>query len=213
MPASAAATRARILLAARRELNRRGFAGVTVRSLAAAARISHGNLCYHYRNVAAVVAALVDELAATSDAQIAGVDLSRPPLGMLMELQHATFSLMAHYRFFFVDYVAIVRALPRLRARLQRIKEGRQEQFLLLLSSLRALDLMHPERRRGDDRRLFQQYDLVADFWISQAEIVFGGVSERSQRHYEQLALGLLVPQLTDAGLEQLTSLRDWPAG
>lgn len=208
MAASAVATRARILSSARRLLNRRGFGEVTVRSIAAAAKISHGNLCYHYANVARIVEALVEELAAASDAQISAVDFALPPLPLLLELQRVTFALMIEYRFFFVDYVAIVRALPRMRAQLAAIKERRATQFIAFLSSLRALGLIAAEPAPGHDADLFAQYDLIVDFWISHALIVFGGATEAASKRYQELAFALLIPHLTDEGRRQWRALK-----
>lgn len=203
MPASAVATRARIRECARHLMNEHGFAGVTVRSIAAAAGISHGNLCYHYANVARIVAALVEELAGGFDAQLATLDLSRAPLRVMVDLQRLVFASMVEYRFFFLDYVAIVRALPELRAQLAAIKARREQQFIGLLAGLRAAGLLKDEPRRGFDRTLFAQYDLVADFWISQAEVGGGGTGAATRRRYEQLAFDLLTPHLTDAGVRQ----------
>ena len=207
MAASAVATRARIRDCARRLMNEHGFAGVSVRSIAAAAGISHGNLCYHYANVERLVEALVDELAGGFDARLAAIDLSRAPLRLLVDVQRVVFASMIEYRFFFLDYVAIVRALPQLRAQLAAIKQRREEQFIGFLQLLRTAGLLQHEARRGADRTLFAQYDLIADFWISQAEIAFGGPSPAAQRHYERLAFDLLTPQLTDEGLRQYHKL------
>jgi hypothetical protein len=75
------------------------------------------------------------------------------------------------------------------------------------LAALRAAGLLREETRRGADRTLFAQYDLIVDFWISQAEIVFGGPSAAAQRHYERVAFDLLVPQLSDEGMRQYQKL------
>lgn len=188
-------------------MNEHGFAGVTVRSIAAAAGISHGNLCYHYANVARIVEALVEELAGDFDARIATIDLGRSPLRVLVDVQRVVFASMIEYRFLFLDYVAIVRALPKLRLQLAEIKQRREQQFVAFLAALRASGLLQDESRRGADRTLFAQYDLIADFWISQAEVVFGGPSAAAQRHYERLAFELLTPHLTDEGLRQYHKL------
>jgi AcrR family transcriptional regulator len=204
VPASAVATRARIRDCARRLMNEHGFAGVSVRSIAAAVGISHGNLCYHYANVERIVAALVEELASDFDTRLMTMDLSAGPLRLLVDAQRVVFTSMVEYRFFFLDYVAIVRALPELRAQLAAIKQRREQQFIAFLEALRAAGLMQGEPRRGADRTLFAQYDLIADFWISQAEVVFGGPTPEAQRHYEKLAFELLTPQLTEEGLRAL---------
>jgi AcrR family transcriptional regulator len=207
MAAAAVATRQRIRDCARRLMNEHGFAWVSLRRIAAAAGISHGNLCYHYANVERIVEALIEELAGSSDAQIAALDFAGSQLQIMFELQRAVFTSMVEYRFFFIDYVAIVRALPKLRAQLAAIKGRREQQFIGALAALRAAGLMREEPRRGADRILFAQYDLVADFWISQAEVSFGGASKAAQRHYERLAIELLAPHLTDEGLRQYQKL------
>jgi AcrR family transcriptional regulator len=207
VPASAVATRARIRDCARRLMNEHGFFGVSVRRIAAAVGISHGNLCYHYANVERIVEALIDELAASGDAQVQTIDLSRGPLAILVDAQHQVFTSMVEYRFFFVDYVAIVRALPKLRPQLAAIKQRREEQFVGFMAALRAGGLVREEPRRGYDRVLFAQYDLVADFWISQAEVQLGGAGKAAQRHYERLAFDLLTPHFTDEGLKQAQRL------
>jgi AcrR family transcriptional regulator len=206
--ADATGTRARILDTARQLMNEEGYSRVSLRIIAARAGISHGNLCYHYANVERIVFALVEELAANSEAQMTALASVSSPLQMLAELQKQTFALMTDYRFFFLDYVAIVRALPSLRTWLNQLKSRRRKQFVLFVTKLREDGLVVPEPQPGHDRTLFAQYELMTDFWVSHAQIAFGGLGRAISRHYEKLAFDLLLPLLTESGRRQYDQLR-----
>ena len=55
-------TKERILEAALRQFNDIGTDQATVRSIAEEVGISHGNLCYHYKNTDVLIEALYDRL-------------------------------------------------------------------------------------------------------------------------------------------------------
>lgn len=203
MPRSSKATKQRILASALVLLNERGVAHVTVRAVATRVGISHGNLCYHFPNMAHVVEALYDELVRKSDFRLAHFANRKLDIALLFELQSAAFDLMIEYRFLFLDYVAIFRSHRRLRRRLLALKERRKSAFLAFLDRLQAEGWIRRERFPGEYSALFQQYDLMSDFWISQALIGKHRGLRPAKRVYQRICFGVLVPFFTDRALTQ----------
>ena len=100
MPGKADRTKDRILDAARELFNRRGTSEVDTHDIAEAARMSPGNLYYHYRNKREIVRALVDRVELYSEAawrRRGGPGASFP------EFMEFFFGSVARDRFFFVE--------------------------------------------------------------------------------------------------------------
>ena len=72
MRSDSKATRDKILRAALKLLNERGVGKVTVRDVAQRAKMSHGNLCYHFANMGVIIDVLYENLVRESDASTAG---------------------------------------------------------------------------------------------------------------------------------------------
>jgi len=204
---SSRVTRARILRAARALLNERGVGEVTVRDVALRACISHGNLCYHFPNMGAVIEALYHELVAESDAATAGVVAGTPSMALFYRLQAVVFDLMLKYRFLFLDLVAVFRTSPRLRRQLRALKRRRAREFAGFVAWLDDHGLMGRERYAGERELLFLQYDLMSDFWIGQAKIMGRGGPARAKALYQRVTFSILLPHLSRTGLKQCGKL------
>ena len=207
MRADSKRTRAKILRAALALLNERGVGEVTVRHVARRARISHGNLCYHFANMGELIEALYHELVAESDATSAGIVSRQPSIELLYRLQSTTFDLMLKYRFLFLDFVAVFRARPRLRHELRLLKQRRARQFAAFISWVDDHGLLGPERYAGERELLFQKYDLMSDFWLSQAEIMRSGPLRDEKERYQRLTFSVLLPHLSKRGMIECREL------
>lgn len=203
MRESSRVTREKILSAALDLLNERGVGEVTVRDVASRANMSHGNLCYHFANMGAVIDALYDELVAESDGHSAPIAAIEPSVEVLYRLQATTFELMLKYRFLFLDFVAVFRARTALRRRLRELKRRRAREFAQFAAWAEAGGLLASERYPGEREQLFRQYDLMSDFWLSQATILADEDPKRAKAAYQRLTFSVLIPHLTRKGRAQ----------
>lgn len=119
MPGKAERTKARILAAAREVFNRRGTEGADTHDVAAAARMSPGNLYYHYPNKRAIIRDLVDRIEIYDpEAWRRGREGGFPAFITFF------FGAVARDRFFFTESARLLREDPQL-ARLWRARHER----------------------------------------------------------------------------------------
>ena len=169
--------------------------------------MSHGNLCYHFANMGAVIDALYDELVAESDASLVGARSLEPSMRLFYDLQERTFDLMLKYRFLFLDFVAVVRGRKLLARRLRLLKRRRARAFSGFADWAAKHGLLARERYVGERELMFRQYDLMSDFWLSQAEILYGGDLGRVKHLYQRVTFSVLVPHLSRKGLTECKAL------
>ncbi len=151
-------TRARILEACRILFNERGPAEVTTAEIALAVGISEGNLHYHFRRKAQIVAALFDAFEAAIAEVASGSDANTP-------LDHdltAWFNLMWEWRFLYA--ASVYRLSPGLQPRLKTISDENQARIRARLESLRRQGRL--DASSADIERLVVNAWIVASYWI-----------------------------------------------
>lgn len=202
-------TQEQILAAALRLFNGQGAGQVTVRQIAAAAGMSHGNLCYHFPNTEALVERLYEDFAAKLNNALEHA-LARPALSLafLLELARGAFVQLHEYRFLLLDFTAVMRRFPAVREHYQAMTSIRGRQFRLLLDGLAEAGLLRPEPLPGQFDRLTEQFALFGDGWIAHAELFYEGRPADKIAHYIRLFAALLTPYLTEKGLEEFRALQ-----
>lgn len=197
-------TKEKILEDARRLFNENGVNAVTVRSIAQAVGISHGNLCYHFANTDIIIERLYQQLADTISAVLnqlipeEGISVER-----LREMSVGTFTLLHEYRFLMRDFAGIMRRLPQIREQHRALMQRRRETFRQILAQLRRQGNLRPEVYPGQDTHLIEQMLIVGDFWLSSADVLFEGSDAEKISHYLGIFQALLVPMLTEQSLKK----------
>jgi AcrR family transcriptional regulator len=200
-------TRRRILDHARRAFNERGVASVAVREIARELDLSPGNVSYHFATKEALIAALVEEVHAANEAQVAapggpldfgGVDRIVRAI-MLRDLEN---------RWLMRDCIGLLTALPLLRSRhlqLQREREARVDGIVARLIDAGWLDgdgAMHalPQLR--------QQLLTQVFFWLPAAMLAAPDRDPaESLDAHARAALALFRAYCTPAGRRGLEAL------
>lgn len=183
-------------------LNEHGYKNLTIRDVAKAMEISHGNVGYHYPNMNSIVNDLYLQLAARIDSEIAGLSNQKISLELLYKSNQILFNKMNDYRFLFLDFVDIMRSIPSIKSHYKSLAKRREQELMMLLKSLQHLELFRKEFNEEDFRNLVQTLFIFGDFWISSAEILFKEKPKEKTQHYLKLFFSLIKPYLSSKGLK-----------
>lgn len=203
-------TKDKILIKAKELFNELGSDAVTVRRIAAALGISHGNLCYHYPTTDDIIEKLYFQLVQELDTLLSkGGELNQLNIDLtfLYRLTRQTFEIQYDYRFLLLDFVRIMRRLPRVRAHYRSLAALRMQNFQLIMEQLIKKDLARPEIVDGQFLYFVKQVTLFSDFWLSEAEILFDGEEKDKIATFHALSFSMIAPYLTEKGLSQYRTL------
>jgi AcrR family transcriptional regulator len=200
-----AETRQRILETARELFNRRGLARVGVRDVARAARMSPGNLAYHFPTRDALIAALVMELHQRNGSTLFAALPDDFSLVTLYRTALAAMRSMLGYRFILLSYVEAVtssRELERLEERLS-VERRRRSDAMMALMVRNGYLVRRAVAARAD--RLYEQGQMISSGWLAAAALRPDRMSDREAiLHYAKLGCALLEPVCTPSGHRQL---------
>lgn len=197
-------TKEKILVEARKLFNEQGIADVSIRQIAKAAGISHGNLLYHFKSREEVVGALHGQL--LHEAMTINEQLSQTDFDLLTSLQSTVqgFSIVYQYRFFFYDLLYISRTDPHMRATIQQVENMRLHMYKeLILQSIRK-GIMRDEEFASEYEGLIKRIRIFSDHWVTSAAIYNHGSEEVVIRSYARLLAEHFYPYLTSSGKEAM---------
>jgi AcrR family transcriptional regulator len=190
-----------LLDAALKLFNADGTARVSTNHIARAARISPGNLYYHFRNKAEIVRALLDRMIADADRAWAAAASGRGGAVELREVIGGTLEIVWAYRFFYRELAALVQNDPILRRRYSAIRRQRLKQIEELVRSFNAAGAMRgPEGPALD--ALVKISWMVGEFALASAEL--DGATGKRAPIDQAIAMlfALWRPYLTEQGTE-----------
>ncbi|MCB0588864.1 MAG: TetR/AcrR family transcriptional regulator [Phaeodactylibacter sp.] len=196
-------TKERILEVALRQFNELGTDQATVRSIAEEAGISHGNLCYHFKNTDALIEALYDRLTEEIDEQAIRMQHTDNELKDVIRQAEITFHLLYKYRFLLLDFVRIIRRIDSIRQKFRTLMQLRRQQFHRAFHNLIAKGLMREEWIPGQYNHLITNLLILGDNWIPNAEIHFDEKGEKVIKYYLEAFIGGLAPYLTETGVRE----------
>jgi len=193
-------TKEKILRTALSLFNRQGLPRVTLRTIAREMGISQGNLTYHYKKRDAIIEALYFQLVAKIDT---GMDKStgkEANLELLFKIMTRIMNSFYEYRFFLLDFVHIMRENNTIRQHYLELSQKREAQFMAIFDGLMRGGLMHDESLPGEYLFLYKRFQILADFWISSAEVASQTIATDTVTEYSLLIARELYPYLTDKG-------------
>jgi AcrR family transcriptional regulator len=196
-------TKERILRVALDQFNKMGTDQATVRSIADEVGISHGNLCYHFKNTDALIEALYDQLVSLINEQVQSMQLPDNKLELLYEQASASFQLLYQYRFLLLDFVRIIRRHASIKEKFRQHIQLRRLQFRMAFDHLIERGLMKEEWVPGLYDHLITNILILGDNWINHAEIHFDQKGPAVIDHYLKAFFSVIVPYLTESGLHE----------
>jgi AcrR family transcriptional regulator len=160
------ATQLRILQAALELFNEHGTAAVSCNRIAERARLSKGNLQYHFRNKREIICAVFQQAIGEMDAGWYRDHLA-PTLEHMATMYVRQLQLILKYRFFYREMADLLRQDEQLRKRFADNRERRMRELERFMLSLQGRGLM---RFPADPRRLRSIIDvtwIVNENWLN----------------------------------------------
>lgn len=198
-------TAERIVDAAVRLFNAEGVSQASLRAIADATGISHGNLAYHYANKGEILDAIYTRMEREMD------DVVYPGGNLTLRHYHGVMARISafhdQYRFFYLDMLEIARRYPRVIRRYRRTIARRFEEHDHLMDDLIAKGLLKREAVPGLYRSLFHSIWVMSTFWLQHKKIlgdnhpVIGSGSDIAH------VWEIMLPHLTPKGLREYRAL------
>jgi len=199
-------TKERIVGAARRLFNERGTAAVSTNHIAEEAGISPGNLYYHFRNKEEIIRAIFGRMMAAWEV-MGGLQQDRAPtLTDLRGMLEETYSVLWGYRFFYREFVALLRRDPELGRSYREVREGGLANTEFLLGSFVAGGILREPEDAEALPDLAKLFWLIVEFWLPFVEMGEEAVGPERSREGVGLMMRILKPYMTEQALAELDS-------
>jgi len=201
-------TKERIVGAAIRLFNERGTAAVSTNHIAQEAGISPGNLYYHYRNKEEIIRAIFGRMISAWEAMGELPRDRAPTLNDLRRILEETYSVLWEYRFFYREFVALLRRDPELGRRYRDVREGGLANTVNLLKSFVAGGVLREPEDPDEVTELAKLIWLIVEFWLPFVEMGEEAVGPERSREGVGLMMRILKPYMTEEALVELGSGR-----
>lgn len=187
----------RILQAAAVLFNEQGTGKVSTNHIAAAARMSPGNLYYHYKNKEEIIEAILDRMHAEWDPV-----WTLPDEPVTRKTLHdrllRNFEILWEYRFFYREAVALLLADERLKRKHVGMTESRMQDQERFAHRFVVDGVLRFPEGSADVRKLITACWIVANNWLAFLEMNGEAVDARSFGEGLELIWAILRPYLTE---------------
>ena len=200
-------TRQRILDTARALFNEQGLHRVGVREVARAAKMSPGNLAYHFPTKDALVSALVLELHELNARTVFAELPETLTLAQLLEVAAGAMRHMLGYRFVLLGDVDVLLASNELVEVGSVLRLKRRQRHDQLLEALIRAGQLNARAARARSDYLFEQSELISSGWLRSARLRGWRDMEGVIQHYARVGLALLEPYCTVRARRQMRRL------
>lgn len=203
IPSRGEKRRTEILRAARTLFNRHGTAAVSTNHIAAELEISVGNLYWHFRDKAAIVRALFDELRGRFDAAWSPPETLEAALAAAVAGMRESFTSAWDYRFFYREIGPLTHADPELHELVRQVREKRREEVRAFLGALAAHGILCFASAEELDR-VEELGWLVATFWVPHVDVRDGALTKRAVQQGVSALLAVYLPHAAPEHAEWL---------
>ncbi len=205
-------TKQRILHTSLQLFNQYGVDTVTVRHIAKELGMSHGNLCYHFPNTDAIAETLYEQLIEELNSVIEEPNVFNAiHLQAFYNLCAFVFEKLYKYKFLIQDFISLTRRNPSLKQKHRDLVNSRRVFFQMGIDAGVQAGFLKPDIIEGQYENFFNQLFIIGDFWLASAEILFEGKEEDKLPTYLNIAFTLIVPYLTEKGLNEYKELLPHP--
>lgn len=201
-------TKQRILQTSLQLFNDYGIDAVTVRQIAKELGMSHGNLCYHFSNTDAIAEMLYEQLLEEMNVVLAEPTvLADINLQAFYNLSAFVFGKLYKYKFIIQDFTSLTRRNENLKHKHRDLIRSRRIFFQIGIEAGIQAGFLKPDIIEGQYENFFNQLFIIGDFWLASAEILYEGREEDKLPTYLNTAFTLIIPYLTEKGLNEYREL------
>ena len=193
-------------MAAVRLFNARGTATVSTNHIAEEAGISPGNLYYHFRNKEEIIRAIFGRMMAAWDATFELPRDRAPTLTDVRGMLEETYSVLWEYRFFYREFVALLRRDPELGRSYREVREGGLANTEFLLGTFVTSGILREPEDPDAMPDLAKLFWLIVEFWLPFVEMGEEAVGPERSREGVGLMMRILKPYMTEQALAELDS-------
>ena len=131
-----------------------------------------------------------------------------PTLTDLRGILEETYSVLWEYRFFYREFVALLRRDPELGRRYRDVREGGLANTVVLLESFVASGVLREPEDPDEVTELAKLIWLIVEFWLPFVEMGEEAVGPERSREGVGLMMRILKPYMTEEALAELGSGR-----
>ncbi|MEM9983512.1 MAG: TetR/AcrR family transcriptional regulator [Bacteroidota bacterium] len=193
-------TKDQILNTALNLFNEQGVADVSIRQIASAMGISHGNLIYHFKHKSEIIQALHEALLTRAIQINERIDREDFDLLHLYKTTLRGFAAVYEYRFFFYDLLYIANNDPLLGKTLREVEKLRAQMYREVIALSIQRGLMLPEAYSGQYEDLITWIRIYSDHWLSSAAMYDSESAEVIIEKYARLLVKQFYGYLTPVG-------------
>lgn len=201
-------TKERIAQTAIRLFNERGTATVSTNHIAEAAGISPGNLYYHFRNKEEIIRAIFERMISSWEQVSASPQDRASPLTDLSGILGETFTVLWQYRFFYREFVALMRRDPELGRRYRDLRERGLANTEILLKNLVEGGVLREPEDPAAVPKLATILWLITEFWLPFTEMGEETVGPERLQESADLLMQVLRPYMTEEAVAEFGSSR-----
>ncbi|WP_431165132.1 TetR/AcrR family transcriptional regulator [Tenacibaculum halocynthiae] len=197
----------KIKLTAIQLFNQQGVSTVSMKQIADSIGISAGNLRYHYKDKAALLEVIYNEMYNETLNYILPKN-SYITLFHFEEMMLKFDNLQERYLFFFSDVVHILQTYTTISkayqvSNLVRFKEGRK-----LIDYYIESGRLKPENDYIDYDKVIYSIWMISTFWQSQKQVIVSKKHKENKGQSMQMLWNILMPYLTDKGMDEYLELK-----
>jgi AcrR family transcriptional regulator len=199
-------TKGRIARTAIGLFNERGTAAVSTNHIAEAAGISPGNLYYHYGNKEEIIRAIFGRMMASWEEMSVLPQDHAPTLADLQRILRRIFSVIWEYRFFYREFVALMRRDPELGRAYRDLRERGLANTETLLKSFVESGILRGSEDPSAVAKLTKILWLITEFWLPFSEAGEQRVGPDRLQEGVDLMMQVLRPYMTEETFAELSS-------
>ena len=187
--------------------NSLGLSKVTLRTIANKMEISQGNLNYHFKKREDIIETLYFQLVQNIDSSMSSMKEPKNPFQLLVSISETIMFNFHEYRFFLLDFTQIMRENKKIKKHYSELTIQREEQFSMLFNLLIKEGLMRKEILPNEYKNLYKRFQILGDFWISDAEILNSNITKKTILTYSVILTQAIFPYLTLKGQKEYHSI------
>ncbi|MBD0258839.1 MAG: TetR family transcriptional regulator [Cytophagales bacterium] len=201
-------TRERILEKALEMMNEKGLENVSTYDIARALDIRQSNITYYFPTKSDIVNALGKRMIEEVDQPFEAVAPHAFSFRYFYRLVDRVMQVHQRYRFFMLNYAAIITADRELNEHFIRVLRTRPGQHAGIITLLDANGYLRGEEMMPHNDTILYVENIVAIYWVQEAAIYHAHLPDaEKRRHYLKLFFQGFIPYLTPKGEAELLPL------